>query len=101
MGLLPILCLLIAHREGPVPVAMEDVINRFSADWNMLEHRYPEPYSVQGFAEHRNLLTNELNALDALPFESFDEESKVDWLLLDNLAKRWADHLDLKQSQFS
>lgn len=92
--------LLLSHHGVAAPVAMEDVVRKFSADWEMLEHRYPEPYSVQGFAEHHKLLSIELGTLDKLQFDKFDEESKVDWILLNNTVKRWNDQLALKQTQF-
>jgi hypothetical protein len=80
---------------------MEAEIQRFSADWDMLDHRYPEPYSPQGFAEHGARLNEELANLDKMPFEKFDQESKVDWLLLRNLTKRRLHQLDLSKEQLA
>jgi uncharacterized protein (DUF885 family) len=79
-GIVPDLGSLIARDESSMAAA----VNRYRTDWRALWRRYDVRAAEQSTAAMRRFLEGWERALEAMEFESLDQEGRVDWLLLRN-----------------
>jgi len=79
--------------------SMPDRISRVSADERDLKHFYNIEISSTRFARLKEYYKAELKDLETAPFEFYDQQSKVDYLLLKNYLKRCLRQLDLDREK--
>jgi len=93
--------LAINENETPMDEQMEeqesmtDRITRVTADEKDLEQFYNIKISPTRFVRLKEYYETELEDLETAPFESYTQQSKVDYLLLKNYLKRCRRQLDL------
>ena len=78
---------------------MRDLVDQFSTDRSALRRWWDVPLSPNRRARERELLNAWRTGLDALPFEQFSTDDRVDWLLLQNRLAYEQARLDLDESE--
>lgn len=79
--------------------SMSDRITRVTADERDLKQFYNIKISSTRFARLKEYYEAELKILETAPFESYNQQSKVDYLLLKNYLKRCLRQLDLDREK--
>jgi hypothetical protein len=77
---------------------MEQRITRISRDIKDLNHFYNIQCSPQRIKRFQEYYSHELVSLKGVAFEKYDQEEKIDYLLLRNLLERSLKSLDLERS---
>jgi len=86
----------LAAETAPMTVLIE----HYSADSASLAHAYPLALSPASLERFTRLNEDALGALKGLPFETLDEEGKVDYLLLKNHVERELHTLNREKKEF-
>lgn len=82
--------------QEPETVDLRAWIEVYRADGAALRRRYAAPLSHARLARLSDFERNTLAALDELPFETFDVEQRIDWLLLSNDVRAAIDDLEVE-----
>ncbi|MHC4262981.1 MAG: hypothetical protein ACYSWX_10700, partial [Planctomycetota bacterium] len=82
--------------QEPETVDLRARIEVYRADGAALRRRYAAPLSHARLARLSDFERNTLAALDELPFETFDVEQRIDWLLLSNDVRAAIDDLEVE-----
>lgn len=88
------------HMAGP-DATIEDRIRRVTTDEIDLRNFWPVTFSNNSYKAFSDYYSGELDSLQTVPFDSYDQEARVDYLLLKNYlerARRRAE-LDRKRDQ--
>ena len=78
---------------------MRDRIERITEDLKDIKNFYPISISPRRTRELNRFLTSELESLRDLPFDHYDQEGKVDYLLVKNYLERQIRQLELESKQ--
>lgn len=78
---------------------MPERINRVAEDEKVLKAFYKIEYSAARIMALRKYYEGELQQLYEVPFDDYDQESKVDYLLLKNYLRRNLKRVDLDESR--
>ncbi len=78
---------------------LRDVIERFAADEDALERKYPRPRSEPRRNRLRSFYAEAQKSLAALPFDSLGVDGRVDWHLLRAYVARRQKALDREQQR--
>ncbi|MCX6612030.1 MAG: hypothetical protein NTW74_14390, partial [Acidobacteria bacterium] len=96
-----------AERPKRAPYALEtmpseipDLIDRYRADLRAIDAFYPLTYASARIEVLRDFHRVWLKSIEQLPFESYDVESRIDWLMLRNTNQRALALLDLDESRW-
>lgn len=84
-----------AQHDASRPSAMPDVVRRFEADRGALQRFWRWRWSERRIERMRQFLADTERELAALPFDEFDLEGKIDWVLLRNELESDASRLEL------
>jgi hypothetical protein len=88
-----------SSHHANVTEAMEPRIMRISRDIEDLNHFYNIQCSPQRIARLQEYYNEELKSLKKVSFNKYDQEEKIDYLLLRNWLERNLQELELEQSQ--
>ncbi len=83
-----------------MPAALPELIDRYRADLRAIDAFYPLTYASTRFEVLREFHQVWLKNIEQLPFDSFDVESRIDWLMLRNTNQRALALLDLDESRW-
>lgn len=90
--------------HNPAPVCadmMPDIVREFQADLGDLDRTMTPPFSPWRRQRMEQLLDSWLKRVDALPFDRFGPDDRVDWVLLRNFIVRGQRQLTREADRFA
>ncbi|MFG0284982.1 MAG: DUF885 family protein [Phycisphaerales bacterium JB039] len=91
----------LAAAAAAHPAIMPLVIERFGADARDVERFYDAPWSETRWQRIDELHDAWAASLDAIDFDTLDQDGRIDWLLLDNHIRAGADDIDLDRRRLA
>lgn len=89
-----------AYVLETMPAALPELIDRYRADLRAIDAFYPLTYASTRIEVLREFHRVWLKSIEQLPFDDFDVESRIDWLMLRNTNQRALALLDLDESRW-
>ena len=83
-----------------MPSALPELVDRYRADLRAIDAFYPLTYASTRIEVLREFHEVWLKSIEQLPFDSYDVEGRIDWLMLRNTNQRALALLDLDESRW-
>jgi len=83
-----------------MPSTLPELIERYRADLRAIDSFFSLTYSSARIETLREFHQTWLKNIESLPFDSYDVETRIDWLMLRNINQRALALLDLDQTRW-